>query len=174
MNPQQNQNNQPDYGFIVNQPGVPPPKKGMDFRLKILVSLIILLVIFVPLVLIINRSSELSPKKAESEKYAATTRTYLGLVDAENYQEAYTYFDESLEGDQATYVELFGPVFRQSNNIAGCAVETIENTENVIKVLCTDRENTTRITYRFKFSATTGKIIDVTTVQEEPVANEAA
>lgn len=125
MNPQQNQNNQPDYGFIVNQPGVPPPKKGLPKPLIVLGGVLVLgavlllaVVIFVPK----NNVSQVAQVPAGQSEATRVTQNYISAIGQNSIDEAYGMLSSSAkeQANPAFFAELAPDIFSNIDT-ASCA-----------------------------------------------------
>lgn len=119
MNPQQNQNNQPDYGFIVNQPNMQAPKKGLPKPMIALgVVLVFGLIAVIAVVLFVpkNNVTKIDQTAASQSEATETAKAYLSSMGQNNVDDAYGLLSASAkeEVSAAFFAQLAPQIF---NNI---------------------------------------------------------
>lgn len=101
----QNQNIQPDYGFILNQGSQEPQKKPNNKRVIILLVLSGVLIVSLLVIVLVNRTSKMvsedeqiySSETAEGEEKA---KEFLGLISESKYDQAYESIVSTKKSDQ--------------------------------------------------------------------------
>lgn len=109
----QNQNINPDYGFILDKPG--PVEKKPKFSKKLTIGGIAILVGM--LVLFIG--SALVPKNY-SNQAAQTSMAYFSYINQKDYDAAYGLLQAGATDNKASFTQRIGPVMQGSYNLAKC------------------------------------------------------
>ena len=158
----ENQNNQPDYNFILNQPGdSPPPKIGKSHKklLRIGIGLLIFIVLMLALTAWASRQATSNQAASTAPPSVNPVNQLLIALKAKDYTKAAGYLPQT-QNDLTTAAQNLKTSFADYN-IESCTVSTLQgnNVTSYSDLSCRRTDNKSGMVVHFQIAQANGKPI---------------
>lgn len=173
----QDENQKPDYSFIMNQPGFEPPKpKRRPKGLMFVIIIVALLGVIAVVGILAKRSTNVKQVVTNDQQSAqqAASRYFSNLSGAK-YEDAYDMLepeDKSQALPREVFVDTVGPMLGNMYDYSTCkATKSIAaGKKYIINVLCNYKDSPLQETLAVTttVSANTVKIVRVQNIDREP------